>query len=352
MDIFNACHTLEITPKEIYTPNILRRQYYKLALLYHPDKCNGDPQKFKEINEAYSFAKEYLERNLYCGDNDGNNDYDDCQSFTTSQPKPQPRPQPTTPLPPSLSKKHIRILLKHVACSSFIVSKHIHLNENSIDVMAELLERLFITATQTQLFGKFEPFFQQSQFTQLSHSLLGGEIIQYIREWLEQMSMSSPSSSTPPTPPPPTSTSTSTSTTTTSQQTIILKPKWKDMLEGNVYRFEENIHIPLWALNQEFVFDTSHGEITFQCMFDPEPTPEDTNVIAMTVNHAMNELYVIVSKETELLQLGTYTFNLSQYYDRGAGVVCLENCGIVIFNPEDIYDISNRGNIVVFRSVH
>lgn len=31
----------------------IKKQYKKLALRYHPDKANGDSEKFKEINEAY-----------------------------------------------------------------------------------------------------------------------------------------------------------------------------------------------------------------------------------------------------------------------------------------------------------
>lgn len=36
----------------------LKKRYYKLAKELHPDK-GGDAEKFKALNEAYSFAKEY-----------------------------------------------------------------------------------------------------------------------------------------------------------------------------------------------------------------------------------------------------------------------------------------------------
>lgn len=33
----------------------IKKQYHKLALLYHPDKSTGNEAKFKEINEAYQY---------------------------------------------------------------------------------------------------------------------------------------------------------------------------------------------------------------------------------------------------------------------------------------------------------
>ena len=39
--------------------SVVKKQYYKLALKYHPDKSKGDDDKFKLINEAYEYLNNY-----------------------------------------------------------------------------------------------------------------------------------------------------------------------------------------------------------------------------------------------------------------------------------------------------
>ena len=53
MDFKTALEILEVS--EPYTKKILKKQYFKKALIYHPDK-NSDPDsntKFHKIQEAY-----------------------------------------------------------------------------------------------------------------------------------------------------------------------------------------------------------------------------------------------------------------------------------------------------------
>ena len=54
-----ACSTLNIIPYDIESPcnnlDILKKQYHKLALKHHPDKPNGNTEKFKEIKDAYDY---------------------------------------------------------------------------------------------------------------------------------------------------------------------------------------------------------------------------------------------------------------------------------------------------------
>ena len=58
MTLKEAYIILELTENNNNNIQIIKRQYYKLALKYHPDK-GGDQAKFQEINSA----KDLLENN-------------------------------------------------------------------------------------------------------------------------------------------------------------------------------------------------------------------------------------------------------------------------------------------------
>ena len=43
----------------------IKKQYYYLSKIYHPDKFNGDDSEFKGINEAYETLSNTEKRKIY-----------------------------------------------------------------------------------------------------------------------------------------------------------------------------------------------------------------------------------------------------------------------------------------------
>ena len=59
----NLYELLEIDEKD-FNMNILKKQYHKMCLKYHPDK-GGDEQHFKLIQEAYETLSDDNKRTMY-----------------------------------------------------------------------------------------------------------------------------------------------------------------------------------------------------------------------------------------------------------------------------------------------
>jgi len=58
VELRKCCVTLGVKPE--VEPRELKRAYRKLAHRYHPDKSNGDANKFAELSAAYNKMKQYI----------------------------------------------------------------------------------------------------------------------------------------------------------------------------------------------------------------------------------------------------------------------------------------------------
>jgi len=81
MDINKACDTLHLSLP--FNIDDLRKQYYKLALKYHPDRNQNKNAtlEFQEILDSYNFLKLYIDSEKQYDDN--KNDYKNDSTFNT-----------------------------------------------------------------------------------------------------------------------------------------------------------------------------------------------------------------------------------------------------------------------------
>ena len=58
--IMNYYEILNVDQKS--TMKEIKKQYYKLSKIYHPDKCSSDHNKFLQISEAYNILSVPIKR--------------------------------------------------------------------------------------------------------------------------------------------------------------------------------------------------------------------------------------------------------------------------------------------------
>ena len=143
-------------------------------------------------------------------------------------------------------------------------------------------------------------------------------------------------------------------------QETFLKPRLKDLLEGNVYVYNVNtkpIYIPLWALNIELCYDDENNEeLVFESIFTNTINAslrvstinlnEETNDITINVNLKLKDIF-----NKEKIDLLIDGFNISIDVDtiklKKNQLISLLGKGIPIYNSNDTFNINNRANIYI-----
>jgi len=78
MDIEEACNIFQIYSFNNIDGNTLKKKYYKLSLLHHPDKHKNSREsneKFKKINMAYELLKQEINEEDELKENNFNYEY-------------------------------------------------------------------------------------------------------------------------------------------------------------------------------------------------------------------------------------------------------------------------------------
>lgn len=325
MNYENAIRILELefnsnSPHKRISSKTLKKQYYKLALLYHPDKSSSSEEKFKEINSAYEYLKHMClddENENENGDIEEENEDEENTDENTDYNGNEYNELWMLFLKSINDDVDIQLFIQKLMCSC---EKNIH----KIIVFAKKHNyHKFI-----QMIEKYKYMFQMS---------LSLPIPMPIIDTIKKVIFSNDDESE----------------RDQQMKTIILKPKLKDLLEGNVYHHhvKNDIFVPLWSLNKELIFDVSPTEeICFQCIFE---NSKDVCIVNQELYiSTVQNLCDIVTNHKEKIDVFAgdtlvVSLNVCDLKIQEKQIVCVKNAGIPVFNEKNIFDTSKRSHVYV-----
>jgi len=291
MNIKDACETLDIKYSKL-SSEILKKQYRKLSLKYHPDKNNNSVEsneKFKLINESYLFLKNELE--LIGKEEDLNPGYINVLNIFIDE------------LIKGQNKCFISSIIKDIVCGYRDIS--IKLFEN-IDKDIIIIIYNFL--------------FKYKDILHINEVILES-ITRIIIEKHKDI------------------------------QIYILNPKLNDLFNNNIYKLEINSNIyfvPLW--HNELFFDNTEGEIIVKCIPNlPENiTIDEDNNLIININiifdfSLLNKKYI----EYNLFDSENILIPTENLFIKKNQTFVLNKKGISKIVENDIYNIEEKSDIII-----
>lgn len=289
LDIMNINHST-INYNDI-TPEFLKKQYRKMALQHHPDKCGNSPEsnlKFQQIHEAY----EVLQREIIKEKDDKD------------------------------SNEYVYIDILQLFMKSVLQGKY-------NDIVLQIVNQIVIGYKQVSvhIFDNVdkENCMRIYQFLSLNRFMfhLSNELLDNLREMVVKKY--------------------------DNVQVYKLNPSIDDILDNNIYKLYVNdtlFLVPLW--HNEVYFDCSGCEIIVICQPQLEEhvtIDDDNNIHVTTITDMSNmlngntKMTVKIGKKEFVIPVNELFIKRQQYYK-------LQNQGISYVKTE-LYDIDDKSDIMV-----
>ena len=305
MDIKRATEILELELNTNLNSTIVKKQYHKLALLYHPDKNNGSieaNQRFQEINEAYKYL-------LPIVSSETNSNINSTNTNNTS------------------NNENIHIYGNLL--STFIST----IVSNNKEVLVKIIKDIVINGTKKIIYD-----LDKETLLELYSFLCKYKNILFVS--LETIELIK----------------TSVKNKFENNEIIILNPSIDDLFENNVYKLHINNEVylvPLW--HNELYFDTKTktnelSELIVLC--EPE-LPEniaidENNNIICNISVKFEKQNLLVSSYLNI-SLGKRIFSIpcNKLFIKQSQIYVFKGQGISQIDEYNIYNINKKGDIIV-----
>tara|TARA_Y100000389_G_scaffold46482_1_gene41465 strand:- start:453 stop:1349 length:897 start_codon:yes stop_codon:yes gene_type:complete len=288
-----ACEILLINGKQ-NVHQIYKKAYYKLALKYHPDKTNGDEEKFKNINLAYDFLNQYYET------------------------------QNETKFEKNKSNHSLSFIIQK--CFEYM-NEDIHLSQDFINThLLNLIKNIKIKSIDVLKNMNKDKAYDVYRFM-LKYKTLLNISDDYILEFMEVIKNKY-----------------------TNDSIIILNPSLEDLFSDNVYKLvyeNETYYVPLW--HHELFFDYSDNFLIVQCIPDLSDNiviDENNNIhydVKVFISKILGEKYLNIELGKKKLKIDISKLNITKEKQ----VFCFKHMGISKINVDNIFSNDKKNNIYV-----
>jgi curved DNA-binding protein CbpA len=309
MDFKTACDILEIKPHDIsyndLTLEYLKKKYHKLALLNHPDKNDNTAEsneKFKQINEAYSYLKREIKNmNSYDSHEENDNEQDNASSWVYFD--------------------VLNFFMKSVMEGKYneFISKIVN---DIVFTSKKISLKLFEDLDKDSALNVYT-FLSKHRF--ILH--LTEEILEEVRQVVLQKY--------------------------DNVQIFKLNPSINDLLNNNLYKLyvDDKLYlVPLW--HNESYFDGSGCEIIVICQPELEEfiqIDDENNIHTEIFVNLKNDIPVLLKNDMNIIiKIGNseFTIYLSKLNITKQQYYIIKNRGISIIK-NDICDISEKADIII-----
>jgi hypothetical protein len=302
MNYNEACKHLEINIGEEITTETLKKQYRLLALKYHPDKNpeKDTVSKFQEIQESYEYLMKYK-------------DFIDVEDFSDDE---------TDSEDSFKNKKNYKSIL-------FSFLKNILIPDNRNKLFLTIFNKISTTCETTAIetLSKLDKPILIKIYEILDNyrdSLhFSDDFLIKIKDILNDKLKD--------------------------DECIILNPTLDDLFENNVYKLKINEFkyvVPLW--HNELVYDNSGNDIYVKCIpILPENIViDDKNNIHIDCEYNVFEIW---NEDILTIELGKQRFYIKREtlkLKQNQSIQFTKH-GISRINTKNIYDISNKSDIII-----